>query len=336
MDNIKNGLNEDFREMPVSKLMKFWLFNVVRFDCADSTLDRYESVYRNYVAGEPMAQMKVYEVRTMYLKQHYNQMAEDGYSSSQIFNLNKLLKTFFNYAVAEGYILKNPCYGIKIPKNDDEEKAEDVDPFSDEEIALITAAAKGSIKAIIQFALATGLRRGEILGLQAKHMDLDSCTVEVRNALKRVKRFTGEDKFEYLTVLESTKTPGSVRDVPLPTGMIKTMRQHVMSERKKHFRLGKPYTENSLFFTSNVCTPYDGKNVGIAFGRVLKRAGVRYRSFHNLRHSYATKLFEAGVPLLTISKLLGHTNINITASIYVSVMPKQKTDAAEHLNYLFA
>jgi len=90
-----------------------------------------------------------------------------------------------------------------------------------------------------------------------------------------------------------------------------------------------------LFFTSDACTPYDGKNIGIAFKRLLKRTGIRYRCFHNIRHTYATKLFEAGVPLLTISRLLGHSNINITAGTYVGVMPKEKSDAAERLNYLF-
>ena len=114
------------------------------------------------------------------------------------------------------------------------------------------------------------------------------------------------------------------------------LKQHIVKEKEKHLKLGIAYSQDSLFFTSEVCSPLDGNNVATAFKRLLKRAGVRYRSFHNIRHTYATKLFEARVPLLTISKMLGHSNINITANTYISIMPKEKNAAAEELNYLFA
>ena len=77
------------------------------------------------------------------------------------------------------------------------------------------------------------------------------------------------------------------------------------------------------------------RNLLRAWKRTLNRADVRYRKLHNIRHTYATKLFEAGVPLITISRLLGHHSIEITAKIYVHVMPKEKVDAAQRLNYLF-
>jgi integrase len=68
---------------------------------------------------------------------------------------------------------------------------------------------------------------------------------------------------------------------------------------------------------------------------MLKKAGVEFKKFHALRHTYATKLFEKGVPLKTVQKLLGHSDISITANIYTHVMPEQKIDAAEELNHLF-
>jgi site-specific recombinase XerD len=57
---------------------------------------------------------------------------------------------------------------------------------------------------------------------------------------------------------------------------------------------------------------------------------------HDLRHTYATKLFEAGVPLKTVSMLLGHARINITADTYTRVMPKEKTISVDKINYLFS
>jgi integrase len=78
----------------------------------------------------------------------------------------------------------------------------------------------------------------------------------------------------------------------------------------------------------------DDKNLLRAWQRVLNKAGVRYRNFHTIRHTYATKLFENGVPLKTVSMLLGHADIKITADTYTHVMPREKEKAAETLNQL--
>lgn len=60
-----------------------------------------------------------------------------------------------------------------------------------------------------------------------------------------------------------------------------------------------------------------------------------YRKFHALRHTYATKLFEAGVSIKTVQELLGHSDISITANTYTHVMPQQKNNATEKINNLF-
>ncbi|WP_279233035.1 tyrosine-type recombinase/integrase [Fonticella tunisiensis] len=94
--------------------------------------------------------------------------------------------------------------------------------------------------------------------------------------------------------------------------------------------------DNDYVFTTNLGKNIDARNLLRSYERVLKKANIPYRKFHNLRHTYATKLFEAGVPLKTVSELLGHSNISITANIYTHVMPKEKITAAEKLNSLFA
>ena len=89
-------------------------------------------------------------------------------------------------------------------------------------------------------------------------------------------------------------------------------------------------------FTTASCKYIDAGNQLKTFKRVLKRADVPYRKFHNVRHTYATKLFETEVPLVTVSRLLGHANIQITANTYTHVMPKIKEAAVDNLNYMFS
>lgn len=95
------------------------------------------------------------------------------------------------------------------------------------------------------------------------------------------------------------------------------------------------YEDKDLVFPNEIGGYTDSRNLTRSFKRILKKAGIKEINFHSLRHTYATRLFEKGVPLKTVSELLGHSNINITAYIYTHVMPEQKTKAVEKLNDLF-
>lgn len=98
---------------------------------------------------------------------------------------------------------------------------------------------------------------------------------------------------------------------------------------------GLVYSDTDFLFTTKGCQPINSRNLQRAWERTLKRANVRYRKFHNVRHTYASKLLANGVDIKTISTLLGHSNISITADTYIHVVSETKADAASTLNYLF-
>jgi len=335
---LDRGLSVDFKEMSINKLMQIWLFNVVKVTAAYSTFERYEGIHRNYVSSSQLGELKIYSVKSLTLQYHYNELAKQGFSSSQITRLNKLLKSFFKYAMKEDYILKNPCLGVAIPKDEFSGEVDDpdeVDPFNDTEITAILNHAKGAMKTIIKFALSSGLRRGEVLGLRVKDVDINNLKIYVKQALKNVKIYKSDGNYEYDTVFEPPKTKNAIRTVDLPPSIKKILLAHVVAEKEKHLALGIPYNNDTLFFTSAAGTPYDGRNVTKSWERLVKRSGVRYRSFHNTRHTYASRLFAAGVEAKTISTLLGHSNVAFTLNVYVSVLPITKINAAESLKYEF-
>ncbi len=71
------------------------------------------------------------------------------------------------------------------------------------------------------------------------------------------------------------------------------------------------------------------------YKRILTKAQVPYKKFHSLRHTYATRLFEANVPIKTVQKLLGHGDMSTTMNIYTHVMDNVKVEAVEKINDLF-
>lgn len=96
------------------------------------------------------------------------------------------------------------------------------------------------------------------------------------------------------------------------------------------------YGDTDFLFTTEGCLPINAWNWQRAREHLLKQANLRHRKHYNLRHTYASKLFAAGVDLKTVSALLWHNNIGITADTYTYVTPKLKIDAADKIDYLFA
>ena len=96
------------------------------------------------------------------------------------------------------------------------------------------------------------------------------------------------------------------------------------------------YRENDLAFPNEIGEPTNARNLTRSYKRILDRAGIKYKKFHALRHTFATRLFEREVPLKTVSKLLGHSDSSITADIYTHVLPEEKIKAIEKLDDLFS
>lgn len=116
INGLKSGLNVDAKTVSLGELVHLWLFEVVRIskDIKASSFERYETIYRLYIKDSEIYGIKISDIKSINIQKYYNKLYESGKRSSLIFNINKLLRIFFYYAVNEGYILKNPCSGKRI------------------------------------------------------------------------------------------------------------------------------------------------------------------------------------------------------------------------------
>lgn len=340
LDNIKKGLNVDYKNIVLGELMHSWLFEIVRVSnkIKPSTFQRYEGIYRNYVKNSDIYGLKISNLKTIHLQRYYNSLYTKGKTSNVIKNLNKLLKNFFNYATDEGYILKNPCSGkrIAIP-GESETQERKIEVFSDEEInALKVALKEHRLKFLILLALGTGLRQGELLGLKWSDIDIDNKQLKVERSIKQVNIISADGSKEYKTIVQSPKSKNSIRIVPIPSNLISDLKEHRKLQKQEKLKCANFYNDTDYIFTTEVGNTMNARNITKSYKRLLKKAKIPYKKFHSLRHTYATKLFELNVPLKTVQMLLGHSDISITANIYTHVMPKEKIKAVEKLNNLFA
>jgi len=294
LNDIKNGLNHDYENVLLGQLMKTWLFEVVRVSnkIKPSTFERYESIYRNYIEKSNLYGLQTSTIKSIELQRYYNELYENGKTSSQIISLNKLLKKFFFYATDEGYLIKNPCSSksLTIPGEVNHEDAS-IEVFTNDEIEIIKKSLQDHrLEALILLALGTGLRQGELLGLKWDNLDIDYKEIQVKLASKSVTIINADETRKFETREQPLKTKNSARTVPIPSSLVPILKKHKVNQKAEKLHIGSLYNENGYVFVTATGNLMNARNLLRAYERILKKAGVPYRRFHALRYQNLNKI----------------------------------------------
>ncbi len=333
---LKNGLTIN-SDVMLSGAIKTWLFEFIKGSIKDSCFDRYECTYRTYLKYAPFCNKYIKDITALDIQRYYNDLFKNGKSTSSIKRADKLLKRFFKYSISEGFILRNPCDNIKIPK-DFYTAAAEVEIFSKEDLKLIinyTDNYPKLIKYIALASLATGMRQGEVLGLKWDDIDLDSKEISIQRTLTCYTAIIGEER-KLVRDIHSPKTKNSIRKIPLPDSLIPILKEIKKQQNINILKAGTYYKDEYKGF---IFLTKDGNLIhkswaDTSWRNYLKKCNVKHKKFHALRHTYATLQFENDVPLKTVSILLGHSTISITADIYTHVLKKEKEKTMDIINVL--
>ena len=187
-------------------------------------------------------------------------------------------------------------------------------------------------------ALQTGIRIGELVGLKWHDVDLKGKTISIRRSVKRVRVvFDETHKGKTTKILErEPKTKTSRRTIPLMESAVKVLQEH-QKEMKileiKHKIVWK--NENWVFCTldGGLIEP---RNVVRTFEAVLKKANLEKINFHALRHTFVSRMLEAGENIKTISVLIGHTDVAFTLNTYAHILPEEQKLSVDKINNLFS
>ena len=234
------------------------------------------------------------------------------YSNSVIQTLYIQLKIAFAIAEEEGIIDHNPMKSKRIRRPRSNKKDKKVSALTqDEQRRLIetmenTEPPYGSNDYRLQLfiELYSGMRMGEINALKPEDIDLENRVIHVHSTIA-----IGVDEKPYVKV--GTKTQTSTRDVPISS----TLEPYLIEALKKQ----RPNKYDLLFI--NLCSgkPFLTSQVSAYFSRICKKAGIEPRGQHALRHTFATRCIEAGVPPVVLKKWLGHSDIHVTLDTYTDV-----------------
>jgi integrase len=161
------------------------------------------------------------------------------------------------------------------------------------------------------------MRRGEVLGLPWRDVDLGQPRVSVTQTL------VGERR------LSSPKTEKGRRSVALDSGTVEGLRAHRARQLEERLAFGPDYENSGLVFCREDGAALSPNAFSQTFDRLVKAAGLPRIRFHDLRHTHATLALQAGVHPNVVSERLGHSTVSITLDIYSHAIPVLQESAAE-------
>jgi integrase len=227
-----------------------------------------------------------------------------------------LLSMIFGYACKHRLIDHNPAEHIERLRDTRpvDEQAIDGNILAPDEIKrLLEAMPDGVYRMIVLTAIFTGMRQGEILGLQWGDLDWASRQIHVRRAWK-------EGQFS------QPKTRNSIRNVDVPAFLIHEL---------KKWKLRCPKSELDMMFPNGAGNPESHTNLlQRGFYPALRRAGLRKIRFHDLRHTHASLMLANGEDIVRVSRLLGHANPTITLNTYSHMLPREHYGSTDRLAQL--
>jgi integrase len=310
------GLPQDIEKLTVATYMTRWLEDTAKLTIRETTYASYEIIIRLHITPE-IGHLRLNKLTPAHLQQLYARKLEE-LSPRTVQIIHAILHRALKQAHRWDMVQQNVATAVDRPQAQKKEMQfltpEQVEQFWQ-------VAEQDRLYALYVLAATTGMRQGELLGLQWPDIDLAQATLSVKRSLINISGTptTGEPK-----------SAAGRRAITLPELAVQALRDH----RKR--MLAEGLTASLWVFCDTQGGPIQKRNlVRRSFKPLLKKAGLPDIRFHDLRHTAATLLLAKGVHPKVVQERLGHSSVNLTLDTYSHLMPALQRDAADKLDELF-
>lgn len=312
-------------QQKVEQFLIHWLEDAHKQTIRDRTYERYEEIIRlHLVPGIGYHQLQ--KLSPQHLHAFYKKKLEDGFSTTTVISFHNVLHKALETAVRWNLISRNTCDLVSPPRR----VRYEIQPLSTEQVQrLLTAVHGHRLEALFILAMATGMRRGEILGLKWQDIDFQTGLLQVRRILSRIpSKLPGKGYVE-----AEPKTDKGRRSIVLPSFTLDALKQHRIKQLEAKLKAGAEWQDHDYVFCTSIGTHLNPtRDVLDELKVLLTKAGLPDIRFHDLRHSSATMLLSMGIHPKIVQEILGHSQISITMDIYSHVLPTMQKEAMNKLN----
>ena len=333
---------ESLKSKTLGPAMKDWLLLFKKASVSPRTFETNMINFNNQILPN-IGTVRISDVKLNTIQQLMSNLTEQGFNNNTLRKTKFLLNQFFNYCVENNIVDENPISKVRVYSRANSQLNEKSDykalPFEIREKFIQSLNDNQILKPFSLTLLFAGLRPGEALGLSWYNLDFTNNIIHVEKSVTIVPKFDKNGKvISRKPVLSSTKTTNSVRKVPMPKLLKKALMEWKEIMSTVYLKDGTCLTDSKkLVFSNRNGEPKCYSGLRSIFAEFLKKHDLeKYNiSFHRLRHTYATMLFESGENPKVIQGLLGHRNVTTTLSTYTSVDSTHYAKAVERLESFY-
>lgn len=337
---VENGYKEP-EKIKLNEYIEYWLKKYKLNKIEPSSYSRIYSVYENQIKNT-IGNMLIGSIKTSDIQNLIDEYANPTSNNTKSLSLSglkkiiHLLRPCMNKAVFEGIIENNPCDEVILPISScikvqtKEQIALDDSQIEEFKKVALSKYKKGEYKSrdafVLLLMLNLGLRVGEAIALKWDNFDLENRIVYINKTMQSNIIDFSKDKKRYSRIKDSTKTSSGVRVLKLNDSAM-----FYISELQEYDkRNGITYSYLCSTHNNTLNTP---RNLQRSLDRIIKKTNIKEPvSLHTLRHTFGSVLVRRGIGIEVVSKLMGHSNINITYQKYIHVVQEQKAKAMDMIN----
>ena len=301
----------------VEEWMEEWI-SIYLPNVEETTRVGYKTKLRCYIKPA-LGDILIYSLRADHVQKMVNDMLARGLSPKNIRDTFNNINAAMKKAVVLRYIPFNPCEGVVLPKL----KKYRAKVYDNQMIHTLLDTAEGTDMYLpILLGVTVGLRRGEMIALRWDDIDFKTNTIKVRSNM-----VNGENG----CIIKAPKSEAGIRDIKVGDEVMAELRKARLQYMED--ALTSPHFQNLNFvIRQEDGSPMLPDSMTRKWSRFLKDNDLPHIRLHDLRHSNATALIQAGVNPRVVQQRLGHSDVNITLNTYTHVLPEMDIDAAEKLD----
>jgi integrase len=328
LTSLDKGIYVEPTNITLGEWLGKWLNSYVSLHTTPRTQESYRYITTRHLLPE-LGTIPLNRLAPQHLQDYYAKALSQGrcdgrggLSARSVLYHHRILSEALSHAMKIGLIARNVATVVDPPRP----RRITMNTLSHADVSKFLEAAKDDPVFYVLFCtlLYTGLRRGELLALRWRNLDLDLSELHVLETAYKL------SNGEY--VIKEPKTMHSRRRVSLPPSLALLLRQYRKDQERFFAAFGKQITDDDFVFSQCDGSPFNPNHATRTFGKVIRRAGLHHLRLHDLRHTHATLMLKAGIHPKIVSERLGHANINITLDTYSHVVPGLQEAAAERFD----
>lgn len=318
---IDHGYDYQAGKITLGEYLPRWLENS-KTTLRPTTAHQYELTMRKHILPHLEA-IKLREIRLDIIEKFYSELLQSGVGIRTVRVTHNILHKAFEKAVRYGLVSTNRVHGAALPRY----KSREMTVLDESQVAQFLAATSDSnYQGLYHLAITTGMREGELFGLEWSDLHWNNGTLLVQRQIQKIPGIPWK--------FSEPKTASGRRMIALGEGTLLVLRKHKERQAIQKAVAGNRWQEYNLIFPSSVGSPGDPSNLRVDFLKTLDRAGLPKIRFHDLRHTTASLLLNHGVPVIVVSKMLGHADASITLKVYAHLYNDNLYEAAKVMDEL--